>query len=90
MTAEIIWVNDGFNHPLRFELPNGDIVGQFYNSWDKKYHLAQYTPFGNSPRKYLCGGTGNFSISRCVHDRNKCVDCFNLASDIYNGVENDC
>ena len=76
-----VWKNDSMNHPLRIELPSGEFIGQFYNSWDKKYHLAKYTPYEVNPNKYLCGQTGNFSPSRNVHQRSKCECCWDLVEE---------
>jgi len=68
-------LNDDPNHPLRFE-GDGKVVGQFYNSWDKQYHLAEYRPYEILPEVYLCGGRGNFSASRSEHKRMLCADCW--------------
>lgn len=57
-------INDSCNAPLRFLADDGTTIGQFYNSWDKQYHLASYTPYYRTPSKYLCGNSGNFSPSR--------------------------
>lgn len=70
------WLNDSVNHPLRLIAGDGSIIGQFYNSWDKKHHLAEYVPYERPPNKYLCGATGNFSVSRSEHKRRKCADCW--------------
>lgn len=69
-------INDSMNSPLRFVDDSGRILGQFYNSRDKKYHLAEYTPYKMSPREYLCSESGNFSPSRREDDRNKCGECW--------------
>lgn len=68
-------LNDNQNHPLRFEV-DGKVVGQFYNSWDKKYHLAEYVPYRRPPHVYLCGKSGNFSPSRKEHSRLLCAECW--------------
>jgi len=70
------WLNDSTNHPLRLITDDGKTIGQFYNSWDKLYHLAEYVPYDRPPSRYLCGKTGNFSGSRSEHDRNKCDVCW--------------
>ena len=70
-------LNDSINHPLRFE-GNGKVVGQFYNSLDKHYHLAEYKPYVSRPIAYLCGKCGNFSGSRSEHSRLLCADCWRL------------
>jgi len=63
-------INDSINHPLRFVI--GDkTYGQFYNSKDKKYHLAQY-----HENSYLCGKTGNFSPNRSESKLKRCKKCF--------------
>jgi len=68
-------LNDSPNHPLRF-ITESRTVGQFYNSWDKKFHLAEYKPYDMPPTKYLCGKIGNFSISRREGSRMTCADCW--------------
>jgi hypothetical protein len=69
--------NDSMNHPLRF-IVGKKMFGQFYNSWDKKFHLAEY-----HNRNYLCGETGNFSPSRNdIENRNKCKKCYSLLNEI--------
>jgi len=68
-------LNDNQNQPLRFEV-GGKVIGQFYNSWDKQYHLAEYGPYKRPPNVYLCGGRGNFSGSRCEHSRMLCATCW--------------
>ena len=72
-------VNDSTSHPLRFITDDGTTIGQFYNSWDKTYHLAAYIPFAMPPREYLCGGIGNFSPSRSEGPQRKgpcCLSCW--------------
>jgi len=70
-------INDSPNHPLRFITDDNRTIGQFYNSRDKKYHLAEYVPYDRTPDKYLCGKTGNFSISRSeIQGIKRCIDCF--------------
>ena len=68
-------INDNQNHPLRFEV-GGKVIGQFYNSIDKLYHLAEYVPYESPPRVYLCGKYGNFSSSRREHKRLLCRTCW--------------
>jgi hypothetical protein len=41
-------LNDNQNQPLRFK-GDGKVIGQFYNSWDKTYHLAEYEPYKRPP-----------------------------------------
>ena len=67
-------VNDDLNHPLRF-VSDTRTVGQFYNSIDKLYHLAEYVPYTGLPNAYLCGKTGNFSPSRMECKRSLCFAC---------------
>lgn len=74
-------INDSPNHPLRFEV-DGKTIGQFYNSIDKKYHLAEYIPYVKLPDRYLCGGRGNFSISRREDERNLCVECWSKINEL--------
>ncbi len=76
-------MNDKMTHPLRFEMEDGRVIGQFYNSWDKLYHLAEYVPYEMPPSKTLCGkGAGilgggfNFSSSRAEHRRELCPVCW--------------
>ena len=67
-------INDSPNHPLRFITDDNRTIGQFYNSRDKKYHLAECD---RRPEKYLCGKTGGFSISRSeIQGIKRCIDCF--------------
>jgi hypothetical protein len=68
-------LNDSISSPLRY-VDGKRAIGQFYNSWDKKCHLAEYEPYKRPPTVYLCGGTGNFSASRDNHPRNICEQCF--------------
>jgi hypothetical protein len=72
------WVNDDPRSPLRFQVSNEEVIGQFYNSWDKMFHLAKYRPCKSPPREYLCGGLGNFSLSRKTRDRERCPVCWGL------------
>ncbi len=74
--AKLEILNDSMNSPLRLVLEDGTIYGQMYNSWDKKYHLAEYIPYKKPPTKYACGITGNMSPSRETHERNICQACF--------------
>ena len=73
-------LNDTPSAPLRWEFNiHGKTVtvGQFYNSHDKKYHLAIYIPYQLPPQNYLCLRRGNFSPSRETRkSRNACLDCF--------------
>ncbi len=71
-------LNDSMNSPLRFETEAGETLGQFYNSWDKRYHLASYVPYESMPSGYLCGKTGNMSPSRSEGPQRKgpcCTGC---------------
>ena len=68
-------LNDSIAGPLRFEV-DGMVIGQFYNSWDKMHHLAEYVPYAHPPQVFLCGKTGNFSPSRCEHSRLLCEECW--------------
>lgn len=75
-------LNSSYNHPFKFVLEDGTTIGQFYNSWDKKYHFAEYIPYVRPPSKYLCGGTGNFCPATPRIDGGKqsipiCILCFN-------------
>jgi len=75
----MIKLNDTMNHPLRFIYRKDSVIGQFYNSLDKKYHLSEYIPYEQIPSRYLCGKTGNFSSSRREDDdRNICKECFKI------------
>lgn len=72
-------INDSPDHPLKFILEDGTTIGQFYNSIDKTYHLAQYVPYETPPTIYVCGGSGNFSPSRSDDEHmNRCTICFNI------------
>jgi hypothetical protein len=68
-------LNDNQNQPLRFEC-DGKVIGQFYNSWDKTYHLAEYEPYKRLPTVYTCGRRGNFSGDRYDGNRLLCADCW--------------
>jgi hypothetical protein len=68
-------VNDSMNEPLRF-VSDTRTVGQFYNSKDKLYHLAEYVPYTGQPSSYLCGKNGNFSPSRKDRARLICAKCW--------------
>lgn len=68
-------LNDSLNHPLRFQSED-KVVGQFYNSKDGKYHLAEYEPYRRPPHIYLCGKVGNFSPSRFEGSRLLCTECW--------------
>lgn len=63
------------HHPLVFER-DGQTIGQFYNSKDRLYHLAQYVPYSKPPEVYLCGKVGNFSPSGSEYKREKCAACW--------------
>jgi hypothetical protein len=70
-------VNSGDpSSPMQFITSDGRVFGQFYNSRDSKYHIAQYVPYRMPPRKYLCGKTGNFSPSRRATPAMQCEECF--------------
>ena len=56
--------NDNLASPLSFKTAEGRTIGQFYNSRDQRYHLAEYVPYWVPPRDYLCGLRGNLSPSR--------------------------
>lgn len=73
-------INDSPNHPLRF-IDEDRTIGQFYNSRDKQYHLAEYIPYERNPYKYLCGKVGNFSLSRSEDKNKRCPDCFKHIED---------
>lgn len=76
MKNVLIKVNDSPTHPLKF-IKDDVTIGQFFNSWDRQYHLAEYTPYRLPPNKYLCGKTGNFSPSRSENEsRNLCIECW--------------
>ena len=77
-----MFVNDNPSHPLRFER-DGKVTGQFYNSWDKQYHFAEYVPYARPPSVYLCGLTGNYSPSRKTSDRAICAGCWDKISSMY-------
>ncbi len=74
-------INDSISHPMRFDF--GDkILGLYYNSRDKKYHLCHWIPYTGGPEKYLCGETGNFSSSRGpLNKRECCSSCFEVLKD---------
>lgn len=72
-------LNDTCSAPLRFVADDGTTIGQFYNSWDKQYHLARYTPGVQPPTSYLCGKSGNFSPSRAEGKQRKGVCCTNCS-----------
>lgn len=70
-------VNNSVASPLQYIFEDGRIAGQFYNSWDKKYHLAFYEPYKKPPNEYFCGGVGNFAESRVDEGFiNRCEKCF--------------
>lgn len=85
-------INDNLSQPLRF-VDKGKIIGQFYNTRDCLYHLAEYVPYERLPSIYLCGDKGNFSPSREErNDRRICSSCWlavvmevylNIIYDIY-------
>jgi hypothetical protein len=68
-------LNDSCSSPLRFVTDDKIVIGQFYNSRDKQYHLAIYKPFEQPPTKYLCGKHGNFSPSRAEGQQRKGSCC---------------
>lgn len=70
--------NTDSSAPLQFILKDKTVIGQFYNSWDKLYHLAIYIPYYLPPHKYLCKKTGNFSSSRDEKNINKCIQCWSI------------
>lgn len=73
------WLNDTPRSPLRLQVSDEEMIGQFYNSWDGMYHLAKYSPDRTSPKEYLCGDRyGNFSPSRVTHERKKCPVCWEM------------
>jgi len=75
----LLKLNDLYNSPLRYVSDDGRIFGQFYNSYDKKYHLSEYVPYRKLPEIYLCGKKGNFSGSREDYEGQKrCKDCFDV------------
>jgi hypothetical protein len=63
---------------LRFIANDGRVFGQFYNSIDRKYHIAQYVPYKRPPTRYLCGKTGNFAASRdaAIAESKQCDVCY--------------
>jgi hypothetical protein len=73
-------VNDSVNHGLHYtgnDVDGAPVVGQFYDSKSRKYHLAEYVPYGGPPRQYLCGDMGNFSPSRSEDpNRRVCPSCY--------------
>lgn len=82
----------GMSSPLSVELNDGVYLGQFYNSWDKKYHLAEFIPYEMPPRSFLCKAVpANFSPSReknYQQHRPKCEKCFKLAERKLNALRN--
>lgn len=74
-------VNDNLSSPLRYILDDGRIIGQFYSSYDKQYHLAQYEPH-EGVGAIFCGASTPFSgpvVSREDRpDRRKCPKCFSI------------
>lgn len=74
--TERLKLNDSASSPLRF-IKDGKTIGQFYNSADKIYHLAEYEPYKRPPKIYLCGMVGNFSPSRNENEkRPMCSACW--------------
>jgi hypothetical protein len=74
-------LNDNPNYPLQYILyiagAEACVVGQFFDSRSKKYHLASYVPYYRPPVRYLCGSSGNFSSSRNDDpERIVCASCF--------------
>lgn len=76
MTYKI--VNDDVRNPLRFIAEDGTIYGQFYNSRDKRYHLAEYVPCKEMPKEPLCKCLmPHFPASRNDDpDRRVCAECY--------------
>lgn len=74
--------NSDMSSPLRFVLNDKTVIGQFYNSWDRLYHLAIYIPYCLPPSKYLCEKTGNFSPSRDERNMNKCNQCWAILNEL--------
>lgn len=55
-------------------------LGVFYNSYDKKRHLAYYIPYIKLPSEFLCKKSyGNFSPSG---EDVTCLDCYSALVDI--------
>lgn len=69
-------LNDSTSSPLRYVAADGRVFGQFYNSWDQLYHLAEYVPWRKLPTRYMCGGRDNFSPSREERLERRCPECF--------------
>lgn len=84
-------LNDTPNSPLRFVAEDGTVFGQFYNSYDKTQHLAEYVPYSRPPNKRLCGKTGgNFSPSRSEGEsrtRPMCPECHAQLMVLSNNVD---
>lgn len=82
----IVKKNNSPRLPLHYLIGNDRVVAQFYNSWDKKYHLSELKllragpdPLYEPPREYLCKASGNQGISsREEGSRNICSDCWQL------------
>lgn len=78
----------GPSYPLVKELDNGVYIGQFYNSWDNKFHLAKFIPCKLPPVQHLCGyKPANLTPSRSRNysiNRPKCEKCFELAEKYLN------
>lgn len=80
-------VNDSVNHPLQFIANDGRIFGQFYQSNDRSYHLAEYVPYTGPPHECLCGMDAswpkNLPGSREDYpERNKCKACFDKLAEL--------
>lgn len=76
--------NDSCSATLQFVLETNQIIGQFYNSWDKQYHLASYIPGKVPPAEYLCGRRGNLSASRAEANQRKGLCCPGCAERLRN------
>lgn len=75
---QMIKCNFNLSSPLQFIFNDGIIIGQFFNSKDNLYHLAEYIPYKLPPQKYLCNKSGNFSPSRDEEKINKCIQCWSF------------
>jgi hypothetical protein len=84
-------LNDTPNSPLRFITDDGTTFGQFYNSWDKLNHLAEYVPYETLPSKRLCGKVGqNFSPSRSEGENRTrliCPECHKKFMELSNNMD---
>ena len=84
-------LNDTLNSPLRFITEDGTTIGQFYNSYDKMEHLAEYVPYAKRPSKRLCGLIEqNFSPSRSEGENRSrpiCPKCHKVLMELSNNVD---